>query len=262
MHSINIDQFSNINSIVNRRDPRIKIIAFFLFILIILSTRSNSFLLFGLYAVIIFVLILLSRIPIKFILNRSLIIIPFVLMIAVFAPFIRKGGIIKEYSLGTIKLNVSYDGLMVFWNVLIKSYLSILCMILLTTSTRFSDLLKAFEKLKIPRLIVILISFTYRYVFVFQDELQSMIRAKESRSYGRKRWLNFKILANMIGVLFIRAYERGERVYYAMRSRGFEGSIKTMTNMSLAKSDIYFLFIIVIILILIRVLGEWATHLL
>ncbi|MGB9597027.1 MAG: cobalt ECF transporter T component CbiQ [Candidatus Poribacteria bacterium] len=262
MPSINIDEYSNINSIINRRDPRIKIILFFLFILIILSTRPELFLVFVIYAVIIFVLMLLSKIPIKFIIKRSLVIIPFVIMIAIFTPFLKKGEIAGGYSLGNIKLNVSYDGLMVFWNVLIKSYLSILCMILLTASTKFSDLLKAFEKLKIPRLIVILLSFTYRYIFVFQDELQSMTRAKESRSYGKKRWINFKTLANMVGVLFIRAYERGERVYYAMRSRGFEGSIKTMTDMTLTKSDIYFLSVIVTILILIRILSEWTVHLL
>lgn len=262
MSSINIDEYSNINSIINRRDPRIKIVVFFLFILIILSTHPELFFAFAVYAILIFVLILLSKIPIKFIIRRSLVIIPFVLMIAIFIPFLKKGEIAGGYSVGSIKLNVSYDGLMVFWNVLIKSYLSILCMILLTASTRFSDLLKAFEKLKIPKLIVILLSFTYRYIFVFKDELQSMTRAKESRSYGKRRWLNFKTLANIVGVLFIRAYERGERVYYAMRSRGFEGSIKTMTDMSLTKSDIYFLSIILLILILIRVLGEWTTHLL
>lgn len=262
MSYINIDKYSDINSIINRRDPRIKVIVFFLLILTIVSTCPELFSVFAIYAVLIFVLILLSKIPIKFIIRRSLVIVPFVLMIAIFTPFLKKGEIIREYSLGTIKLNVSYDGLVVFWNVLIKSYLSILCMILLTASTRFSDLLKALEKLKVPKLIVTLLSFTYRYIFVFQDELQSMTRAKESRSYGRKRWLNFKTLASIVGVLFIRAYERGERIYHAMRSRGFDGSIKTITDMNLTKSDICFLSIIAIILILIRILGKWTVHLL
>jgi len=262
MSSINIDKYSTINSIVNRRDPRIKIIVFLLFILVILSTRPELFLVFAIYAIFIFVLILLSKIPIKFIIKRSLTVIPFVLMIAIFIPFLKKGEIAGGYSFGSIRLNVSYGGLMVFWNVLIKSYLSILCMILLTASTRFSELLKALEKLRIPKLIVTLLSFTYRYIFVFQDEFQSMSRAKESRSYRRKRWLNFKTLANMVGVLFIRAYERGERVYLAMCSRGFEGSVKTIQDMDLTKGDIYFLSTIVIILALIRILGEWTTYLL
>ncbi len=260
MSSVNIDEYSNINSIINRRDPRIKVIVFFLFILVILSTRPELVLVFATYAILIFVLILLSKIPIEFVIKRSLTIIPFVLMIAIFTPFLKNGDTAKVYTIG--KFNINYDGLIVFWNILIKSYLSVLCMILMTASTRFSDLLKAFEKLKVPKLIVILLSFTYRYIFVFQDELQSMIRAKEARSYRRKRWLNFKILASMIGVLFIRAYERGERVYYAMLSRGFDGSIKTTKEMSLTKGDIYFLSILAIVLILIRVLGKWTIHLL
>jgi len=257
-----IDEYSDIDSIINRRDPRIKIMVFFLFILSIVSTRPELFLVFGLYAILIFALILLSKIPLEFIIKRSLIVIPFVLMIAVFIPFIKKGEIAGGHSFGNIRLTVTYDGLMVFWNVMIKSYLSILCMITLMASTKLTDFLKALERLKFPKLIVMLISFTYRYIFVFQDEFQRMSRARKSRSAGKKRWLNFRTIANMVGVLFIRAYERGEAVYLAMCSRGFDGSIKTMHKLSLTKSDIYFFSIFIVILAFIRIIGTWTVYLL
>jgi cobalt/nickel transport system permease protein len=159
------------------------------------------------------------------------------------------------YSFGTLKLTVTYDGLMILWNVTVKAILSVLCTILLITTTRFSDLLKALEKLKCPRLFTMVLSFMYRYIFVIEDELMKMRQAKESRSVGGSRWFHTKVLANMLGVLFIRAYERGENVYLAMCSRGFDGQIRTMNDFRLKMTDFCFLFILISILTGIRIFG-------
>ena len=110
-------------------------------------------------------------------------------------------------------------------NILIKSYLSILCLILLVTTTKFSELLRAFEKLGCPKIITMIMSFMYRYIFVIEDELMKMRQAKESRSVGGSRYFHAKALANMLGTLFIRSYERAEAVYLAMCARGFDGSV-------------------------------------
>lgn len=251
-----IDEYSQINSFIHRLDPRIKIIAFIAFIIFIIFTRPDSFMVFALYSALIAILILLSKIPVKFILKRSLVIIPFVLMISIFIPFIKEGEVAGGYSFGVLKLTITYSGLMIFWNVLIKAYLSALCMILLVSSSKFSDFLKALEKLKISRIITMVLSFMYRYIFVFQDELLKMKQAKESRSVGGSRWLHFKTLANMIGVLFIRGYERAESVYLAMRSRGFDGQVKTINDFQLTKKDLFFLLVITASLISIMLLGK------
>jgi len=244
-----IDKYSGIDSIIHRRDPRATIIAFTLFILCIMFTRPESFLAFALYGAFIFVLILLSKIPIIYIIRRATVIVPFVLLIAIFIPFLKKGESSEE-------INIAYEGVMVFWNVVAKSLLSILCMILLMSSIRFPSFLKALEELRIPKLIVMILSFTYRYIFVIRDEFQRMIRAKESRSPGIKRWFNIKMLANMVGVLFIKSYERGEAVYLAMCSRGFDGTMRTMQNNRFAKSDLYFLLTFVTTLTSIRIIGS------
>lgn len=250
-----IDEYSKINSFIHRLDPRIKIIGFLFFILLVVFTRPNSIFAFALYGIVISILILLSKVPIKHILKRSLVIIPFVLTIAIFIPFFKKGRVAGGYSFGTLKLTVTYDGLMILWNVYVKATLSILCTILLITTTRFSDLLKALEKLKCPRLFTMVLSFMYRYIFVIEDELMKMRQAKESRSVGGSRWFHTKVLANMLGVLFIRAYERGENVYLAMCSRGFDGQIRTMNDFRLKMSDFCFLFILISILTGIRIFG-------
>ena len=251
-----IDKYSGLNSLIHRLDPRIKAISLFAFILFVIFTRPTQFSAFALYGVLIAVLFLLSKIPPGFILKRSLVIVPFVLMVAVFIPFFKTGEIAGGYSFGTLKLTVTYDGLMILWNILVKAYLCILSMILLITSTKLSDLLKALEKLRFPSVFIMIISFMYRYIFVVQDELMKMRQAKEARTTGGSRWFHVKVIANMIGVLFMRTYERGEDVYLAMCSRGFDGKIKIIDGFQLKMKDFCFMLIIMSILTVIRILGS------
>ena len=250
-----IDKYSNIESVIHKLDPRIKIISIFFLILCIILTKPTSFVSFGLYLLLVISLIFISGIPPGFILRQSFVIVPFVLMIAVFIPFFKQGKVAGGYSFGTFKLTVTYDGLIIFWNVLIKSFLSILCMILLTASTKFSVFLKALEKMKFPTLFIMILSFMYRYVFVVVDELIKMKQAKESRSVGGSKWFNIKTLANMIGTLFVRAYERGEFVYMAMRSRGFNGSISTLHDFRMKMVDFYFMSIIIFTSVVIKIVA-------
>ncbi len=230
MRHFYIDRYSRIDSYIHRIDPRIKIIAIFALIVFIILTPADYFVSFALYAAFIAILIFVSKIPALFILKRSLVIIPFVLMVALF------------------------NGLAIFWNVLIKAYLSVLSMIMLTSSMRFGDFLKALEKLKLPRIFIMVLSFMYRYVFVIEDELMKMKQAKEARSVGGSNWLQSKALANMLGVLFIRAYERAEKVYLAMCSRGFSGEIKTIYNFRMQHSDLAFLLLVAGVLAAIKVI--------
>ena len=247
-----VDKYSDIDSYVHRLDPRIKLAGAIALILFIIFTKPTSFLSFALYALLVAILILLSKIPIGFIFRQSLVVIPFVLAIALFIPFFKEGQIAGGYSFGTFKLTVTYDGLTIFWNVLIKSYLSILCMITLLSSTKFPIFLKALEKLKFPQVFIMILSFMYRYIFVIADELMKMKQAKDARSVDGPKWFHIKVLANMIGILFIRAYERAELVYMAMRSRGFNGTISTIHDFRIKKSDFCFMSIIIGTLTLIK----------
>lgn len=209
-----IDKYSDIDSPFQRLDARVKVVGFIAFILSIALTPAHLFIAFLFYGLLICRLALLSKVPLLFILKRSLVIVPFVLMVTVFIPFFKKGP----------------EGLMIFWNVLIKSSLSIYCAVLLTSSTRFTYILKALQDLRCPKLLTIVLSFMYRYIFVVQDELMEMLQAKESRSAGGSRWFNVKALANIAAVLFIKSYERAEAVYLAMCSRGFTGHIHTIND--------------------------------
>ena len=128
-------------------------------------------------------------------------------------------------------------------------------MTLLMASTDFSQLLKAFEKLHVPGVLLMVISFMYRYLFVIEDELMKMRLAKDSRTIGGSKWFHLKAQANMLGVLFIRAYERAEKVYLAMCARGFEGKMRTLYDAKVTLRDVLFLVIFSGVITIIKLNG-------
>ena len=248
-----LDKYTNLDTRIHKTDPRVKIIVFFSFIFFVIFTPTTAFIKFYFYFLVIFSIILLSRIPPAFIFKRSLVVVPFVLLVAVFAPFLKEGEVLTPISLGFMELTVTYAGVLVFLNVLMKSWLSVLSMIMLTTTTKSPELLKGFEKLKMPKVMVMIISFMYRYLFVLVEEVITMKRARDSRSSGGSRLWHIKTIGSIIAVLFIRSYERGERVYYAMLSRGFNGNIRTLDDFKIGKFDVFLSIIIFSILIVILI---------
>lgn len=250
-----IDEYSGLESFIHGIEPRIKVLSTFTFILFVIFTKPEAFASFLLYALFLGILIFLSKIPFAYILKRFFALLPFVIVIAIFVPFFKSGRIVFWYSFFGLKLIITYDGFMLLWNCLIKASLSIISMTILTASTKFSDLLKALERLRFPSLFIMVISFMYRYIFVVTDELMIMKQAKESRSVRALWRTNIMALANMVGVLFIRAYERAENVYLAMCSRGFTGKINTLYDFSIKTKDICFLFIVICFLSIVKCLG-------
>ena len=142
-----------------------------------------------------------------------------------------------------------------FWNILVKAWLSILSLILLTSTTKLSNLLKGLEQLRLPRVMVMILSFMYRYLFVLVDEVMRMRQARDSRNFGGGRLWQIRTIGNMIGTLFIRSYERGERVYAAMVARGFDGQTRTLESSSFRQLDAYFGISFGLVLILARVVN-------
>ncbi|NQT46955.1 MAG: cobalt ECF transporter T component CbiQ [Candidatus Omnitrophica bacterium] len=247
-----LDQYSDRDSLIHRLDPRVKAITFFSLVLFVILTPAASFSAFGFYGALLIILIAFSKVPPIFVVRRSLVIIPFVVIVGLFMPFIKGGRSLGNYSLGAVDFSVTYEGVMLFWNIFIKAMLSCISLTVLTSTTRFVDLLKGFETMHLPKLLIMILSFMYRYIYVFIGELMSMRIAKESRSAGGGKRFHLKAIANMVGVFFIRAYERGERVYLAMCSRGFDGTVRTLNRLKLNARDIYFSFSVIALLITIR----------
>ncbi len=232
-----LDQYSGGDSLIHRLDPRTKLVTTMLFILAVTLTSPAKWGVFLVYFLVMATWLLLSRIPILYVLRRSLVIIPFVLVIAIFIPFL-KGDAAGSYNIWLWQVSVTNRGLETLWNILAKAWLSVLSLILLTSATRMSDLLVGMERLRVPRVMVMILSFMYRYIFVLVDEAMRMKMARDSRSFGGGRLWHLRTIGNMAGTLFIRSYERGERVYAAMIARGFDGQCRTLSRPNLGLVDI------------------------
>jgi cobalt/nickel transport system permease protein len=252
-----IDEHSHIDSFLNRLDARTKIISFFTLILFIIFSQSDSYFSFALYALLLIIMIILSQIPFMYIFKRCLLVLPFILMTSALLPFGQQGEPIVLVQMGDLRISVAAAGWLMFKSVLIKGMLSIICMTLLTASTPFPELLAALEALKFPKIITMVLSFMYRYIFLIEDEAMKMWRAMKSRATDCSSWLQLKVMANMIGILFIRSYERGETVYLAMCSRGFDGTIKRSYNFDLKRKDYAFAANLFVILIGIKFLDNF-----
>jgi len=165
---------------------------------------------------------------------------PFVLMIAIFIPFFKEGEIAGSYNIWFWQVSITYSGLQVLENILAKAWLSILSLILLTSATKIASLLEGLEQLRMPRVMVMILSFMYRYIFVLVDEVLRMKQARDSRNFGGSRLWQMRTIGNMIGTLFIRSYERGERVYAAMLARGYAGHSQTLNRHTFRLADACF----------------------
>lgn len=235
-----LDQYSDRDSFVHRLDPRTKLVAVFVFILAVTLTSPSMWLVFAAYFVIMAALVLISRVPVLYVLKRSLVIIPFVLLIAIFVPFFKEGEVAASFHIWAWQVSLTYQGLEVLGTILAKAWLSVIGLILLTSTTKIADLLRGLEQLYLPRVMVMIMSFMYRYIFILVDEVMRMKQARDSRNFGGRRLWQIRTIGNMTGTLFIRSYERGERVYAAMLARGFDGQTRTLHQLSLGTSDLYF----------------------
>jgi cobalt/nickel transport system permease protein len=166
-----------------------------------------------------------------------------ILLISVFIPFFSIGsdlifqwGIVKVYKSGLEK----------FLIINIKAFLAIAMSVIMTTTTDISRLLKGMEKLKIPAITISIVAFMYRYIFLLIDEVEKMILAFQSRYLKLTLLQRLKIFAQIIGILFIRTFERGERIYLAMESRGFRGEIHTLTELRWTFRDSISLIIFIV----------------
>jgi cobalt/nickel transport system permease protein len=183
-----------------------------------------------------------SQLGLSYSFKRSFIALPFAL-IAITVLFSVEGNPLIKITESFI---ITDAGALRFISILIRSWLSVQMAILLVATTRFPDLIHALEHLKVPAILTTIIAFLYRYLFVLTDEVFRLIRARESRSGavagnrsgGGVLW-RAKIAGNMAGQLFLRSYERSDRIYNAMLSRGYAGHLYTL-NAHEMKSRDYF----------------------
>ncbi len=185
-----------------------------------------------------------SKIPLKSFFARTLFMPLFAAVISVPSLFLTLGDPVFSANLGLFTLTVTFEGLMSFLTFSIRVWFCVASLVVFTLSTGFEAILRMLASLRVPPILIQMFSLTYRYLFVSIHELQKVLIAKESRTYVNKRNLNIATLMHsgaMLATLFIRTYERSERVYFAMKSRGFDiGSNHKSSFTQLKLRDIAF----------------------
>lgn len=209
------------HSVVHRAPAHLKLLALLAFMIVVVATPRDWFAVYGGYLLLLVGLVVLSTVPPTYILKRMVVEVPFVVF-AVLLPFVAHGP--RTEVLG---LSVSESGLLAAFGLLAKGTLGVIASLTLAATTPPQELLMGLQRLRMPALLVQIMGFMIRYLEVVTDELRRMRIARESRGFSSRDPRQWPVLAKTMGALFIRSFERGERVHLAMLSRGYTGKMPT-----------------------------------
>jgi cobalt/nickel transport system permease protein len=205
------------DSVVHRAPAEVKIVCLLVFVLAVVATPRETLWPFAVHAVIVVAVWHLARIPARWILPRMLIEAPF-LVLAVLLPFAEGGQRIEIAG-----LHLSVTGLWAAWGIVIKGTMGVAAALTVAATTSAAELPAALSRLGVPAVMTSVLVLMIRYVDLLTAEASRMRMARLSRGDSPRWFHQAGAIAKGIGALFLRSYERGERVYQAMLSRGFDG---------------------------------------
>lgn len=206
------------HSAVHRAPAHLKILALVSFVLLVVATPREWYAAYAVYLAVVVGVIVTARVPVLYVVRRMVVEVPF-LLFAALMPFVATGE--RTEVLG---LSLSEPGLLAAWGLAAKGTIGVMSSLTLAATTEPSDVLLGLRRLRMPELIVQIMGFMVRYLDVVTADLGRMIVAMRSRGVEPRSPRHWPALARTLGALFIRSYERGERVHLAMLSRGYDGS--------------------------------------
>jgi len=264
MHFDAFDRYHETDSFIHRLDPRVKVVVTVAFILSNALLPDGAWIAFGLAWLVLLFANISSRLGITFTLKRSFVALPFAL-VAITVLFSVTGEPLASLRFLIWDLTITDVGILRFVSILIRSWLSVQMAILLVATARFPDIIHALEHLRVPSILTTIIAFLYRYLFVLGDEVFRLMRARESRSAalavsgtrsGRSAVWQAKVAGHMAGQLFLRSYERSDRVYNAMLARGYAGHLETINPHELRRRDYVTVALALLAMLFLQLVGR------
>lgn len=227
MHHVVVERWSRGASPLHARDARAKLIVLVAFLMAVSTTPPPAQWAFPAYAALLAIAIFAARLPLAALVRRAMLVLPFS---ATFALITWIGGDpLRALALGE------------------KSFLSGLAALLLIATTPLPDLLRGLESFAVPRPLILVVQFIYRYLFVISEQAQHMHLA------ARSRGASFRASAGALGVLFARSWERADGIYRAMLARGFDGRFHAFRAPRFRASDAAFVLFSALAPVAIRI---------
>lgn len=234
-----LDPYHRGASPLHQADPRVKFVLTLAFVLALSATPMGAWPVYILFLTLVTAMAVASELGVTFAIRRGLVALPFALA-AFPLLFTVKGPTWFDVPLGPWTVVVTQTGAVRFASIVLKSWISVQAAVLLVATTSFPDLLAAMRAVRIPRLLVAIVGLMWRYLTVLADEVTRLSRARAARSGsltgrggGSVVWRG-QVTGYMVGSLFVRGYERGERIYAAMLARGYDGEMRSFPRPPLA----------------------------
>lgn len=236
MHVHFLDPYRPRPSLVHALDPRVKFVLTVAYIFTCALAPLGAWSIFILLFSIILAVEILSELGVRYVLTRSILAAPFILA-AFPLIFTVSGTPLASFTLGQCTFTISAQGVERLASIALKSWLSLQAAIVMSATMPFPDLLLAMRAVRIPRLLVSIIGLMWRYLFVLVDEGLRLMRARLARSGesdhpglkagGSLAW-RARVTGGMAGNLFLRGFDRSDRIYTAMLSRGYDGDVRSL----------------------------------
>jgi cobalt/nickel transport system permease protein len=198
-----LDRYSRLVSPIHGLSIPCKLASTMILLITIVTLPAAFYGVFAGLLLLLCIVAILSRIPMLFLLKRMALLEVFVLMVSLLSL-------------------LQPNGIIVFSRLVLKSSLCLFTIVLFSNTTPFAKLLEALRKWRVPDLLITLLALMYRYLFVLIDEMERMQRARASRTFVRKRSLQWRSLAVIMSQLFIRSTGRAEKIFASMCARGWQ----------------------------------------
>lgn len=223
MHHVVVERWSRGSSPLHRREARSKLGALLVFLIAVSTTLPSAQLAFAGYATLLLCAMIAARLPLVSVVTRAALVLPFSATFALITWW--AGDPARAVALAE------------------KSFLSGLAVLLTIATTPWNDLVQALGSIGVPRFLLLVIQFVYRYLFVISEQAQHMRLAAISREGARRaRSVRFRAASGALGVLFVRSWERAEGIHRAMLARGFSGQFLSLERPHFHAADVVFFF--------------------
>ena len=230
-----LEELTEKDTVIHRLHPMAKMMTTFAYLIVVISFGKydlSGLIPFAIYPVL---LMALSETPYKPVLSRVLIALPFSFFAALSNIFFE-----RTVAFQFLGMQISY-GMISFSSIIFKTILTVMAVLILVSTTPVPKVAHELIRIRVPKIFVIQMMLTYRYISVLIEETSNMITAYHMRS-PKQKGIVMSHMGNFAGQLLLRSFGKADRIYYAMKCRGFDGEYRFASSSSLGASDLAYIF--------------------